>query len=149
MALTRVPAPVDDFEVTRRAMERMFEEPWFRPLAWFPTTVENAWPAMDVYATDEAHHIEVALPGVKPTDVKVSVEGSTLTVSGSYEHASERTDAGYALREIREGAFRRTLTLGGGIRADKIKAEFKGGLLKLTVPRAEEARPRQIEVKVT
>jgi HSP20 family protein len=149
MTLTRLPAPVDDFEVTRRALDRIFEDPWFRPLTWFPTSVEAAWPPMDVYSTDEAHLIEVALPGVKPADVKVSVEGSTLAISGTYQHAAERTDAGYAIREIREGAFRRSLTLGGGIQPDRIKAEFKDGLLKLTIPRAEEAKPRQIEVKVT
>jgi len=149
MSLTRLPVPIDDFEVTRRAVERMFEDPWLRPLSVFPTVVESAWPPMDVYATDDATFIEVALPGVKPSEVKVSVEGSTLTITGTYEHASERTAAGYALREIREGTFRRSLGLAGAIRPDAIKAEFKGGLLKLTVPRAEEAKPRQIEVAVT
>ena len=149
MALTRLPAPVDDFDVTRRALEWIFEEPWFRPLTWFPTSVEAAWPPMDVYSTDEAHFIEVALPGVKPADVRVSVEGSTLTISGTYDHAAERTEAGYAMREIREGAFRRSLTLAGGTRQIASRPSSKEGLLKLTVPRAEEAKPRQIEVEVT
>ena len=102
---------------------------------------------MDVYSTDEAHFIEVALPGVKPADVRVSVEADP-PISGTYDHAAERSEAGYAMRETREGAFRRSLTLAGGTRHDRIKAEFKDGLLKLTVPRAEEAKTRQIEVKV-
>jgi HSP20 family protein len=130
-------------------MERMFDDPWFRPLTGFRYAEESMWPPVDVYATDEAHLVEVALPGVKPGDVKVTLDGPTLTITGKYEHAADRTQGGYALREIREGEFRRTLTLGGGIRPEGIKAEFKGGLLKLTVPRAEEAKPRQIEVKVT
>lgn len=149
MTLRRLPVPVDEFDVLRRTMERMFQEPFFRPMPLFRYGEESAWPQLDLYSTDDAHMVEVALPGVKPEDVKITVEGGTLTISGTYEHAADRTEAGYSVREIREGAFRRSLTLGSGIQPDRIKAEFQGGLLKLTVPRAEEAKPRLIDVNVT
>ena len=148
MTVTRLPAPVDEFDRMRGAMERMFQDPWFRPMSWFRGE-ETARPRMDVYETDEAHLVEVALPGVKPDDVKVTVEGDMLTIRGSYQHPAERNESGYVLHELREGEFSRSLTLPGEIKAEGVQAKFEDGLLKVSIPRSEAQKPRQIEVRVT
>jgi len=147
MALTRLPSPIDEMDSMRRMMDRMFHEPWFRPMSWFRDT-DPGWPRVDMYATDEEHVVEAALPGVKPDDVKVTLEDHTLTIRGSYAHDEDRTESGYSLREIREGEFSRSLTLTGDIKPEDVKAEFKDGILRVSIPRSEASKPRAIDVKV-
>ena len=92
---------------------------------------------------------EVALPGVKPNDVNVTVEDDTLTIRGTYQHPAERNESGYVLHELGEGEFSRSLTLPGEITPEGIQAKFEDGLLKVSIPRSEAPRPRRIEAKVT
>jgi HSP20 family protein len=89
------------------------------------------------------------MPGVKPEDVKVTVEGDTLTIRGTYQHPADRAESGYVLQELREGEFCRSLTLPGEIRPEGVQAKFEDGLLRVSVLRSEAQKPRQIEVKVT
>jgi HSP20 family protein len=148
MALTRLPSPVIQSDLLRRATDRLLEDPWLRPMSWLRHEA-TLWPRVDVYSTDEEHVVEAALPGVKPDDVKVTLEGEVLTIRASYKHAADRTESGYSLHELHEGEFCRSLSLPGGIRPDRARARFEDGLLKVTVPRAEESKPRRIEVKVS
>ena len=86
-----------------------------------------------------------SLPGVKPEDVEITIEGDTLTIKGEIPEAPENVD--YILRERRFGPFSRSLTFNIPVEAGKAEASFRDGLLTLTVPKAEEIKPRTIAVK--
>ena len=148
MTLNRTPAPSGELDRMRRVIDRMMDEPWFRPMSWLRDDTTTL-PRMDVYSTEDAHFVDVALPGVKPHDVKVTLEGDKLTVRGHFRQETDRDESGYTLRELQAGEFCRSLTLPGAIKPDDISASFRDDILKLSVPKAEESRPRQIEVKVS
>lgn len=95
--------------------------------------------AVNVRRTDDAIVVDADLPGLKPEDVKITVEDGVLTISGEHEESSESKDEGGIHRERRYGAFTRTMPLPGGARADAIKAEAKDGGVAITVPLGEAA----------
>lgn len=105
-------------------------------------------PAVDIYEDAEALHLRVELSGVKPEDVKVNVDNNVLTVSG--ERSLERDDdrKGYHRVERSYGQFSRSFALHDGVDAAAIAAEYKDGLLRLTVPKVKEPAPKSIEIKV-
>jgi HSP20 family protein len=111
--------------------------------------VAMAGPAMDVYETADGLEIAVSLPGVAPEDVAVTVIGDTLTIEGQVAQDEEAESRQYLLRErfAAAGRFARTLSLPAGLDGARSQALFQRGVLTLTIPRAEERRPRQIEVK--
>jgi HSP20 family protein len=145
MTLIRRPNPFGELLSLRQAMDRLFEDSYVRPRSG-GSTEEHAL-ALDIYTQSDALVVEAALPGVKPDDVQISVLGDTLTISASTSSDESRTDDGYSYREIRRGSFSRTVTLPGGLRADDATASFENGLLRLSIPKAEEAKPRQIQIK--
>jgi HSP20 family protein len=106
-------------------------------------------PAMDVYEMADGLGIAVSLPGVAPEDVAISVVGDTLTIEGRIAPDEEAESRQYLLRErsAAAGRFARTVTLPAGLDGARSEALFQRGVLTLTVPRAEESRPRQIPVK--
>ncbi len=103
----------------------------------------------DLYETDEALILEMAVPGLTPEDLEVSLEGNRLTVRGQAKPGEERGIRRYYLQEIAHGAFVRTFTLPVEVDASAAKAEFKNGILRLTMPKVAEARARRIPVEVT
>jgi HSP20 family protein len=145
MTLIRRPNPFGELLSLRQAMDRLFEDSYVRPRSG-GSTDEHAL-ALDIYADADALVVEAALPGVKPEDVDISVLGDTLTISARTGQDTSRNDDGYSYREIRRGVFSRTVTLPGGLRADDATASFENGLLRLSIPKAAEAKPRQIQIK--
>nr|HID12371.1 Hsp20/alpha crystallin family protein [Anaerolineae bacterium] len=131
----------------REAMDRLFEESFVRPWAgWLaPVGVETL--AVDMYETDDAIVIKSAIPGVKPEDLDVSVSGDTLTIKGETRAEEEVREENYIRRERRYGSFCRSLTIPVPVVADKAEAEFENGVLTLTLPKAEEVKPKPIKVK--
>lgn len=105
-------------------------------------------PAVDVQETAEAYVFHADLPGVSQKDVKVSVMGDALTIRGERQQESKEKEANYHRIERVRGNFERTFTLPVPVRADLVKASFKDGVLEIAVPKAEEAKPREIEIKV-
>ena len=93
--------------------------------------------------------VEAALPGVKPADVDISILGDTLTISGHTAQEKSSDEEGYSYREIRRGSFTRSLTLPRGLKTDAAVASFEHGLLRLSIPKAEESKPRQIKISPT
>ena len=137
--------PVRDLITLSRAMDRLFEESLVWP-EWSEARRERAARLpLDAYSTDEEVVILASLPGLKPEDVEITIEGDTLTIKGEIPGPPENVD--YILRERRYGPFSRTLTFNIPVQADKAEATFKDGLLTLTVPKAEEIKPRTIKVK--
>ena len=86
------------------------------------------------------------MPGVKPEAVETTIEGDTLTIRGSYEEKGEKEEAGYLLRELSRGEFRRSVVLPRGLKTDKVEAVFEHGILTLAFPKVEETKPRKIIV---
>jgi HSP20 family protein len=147
MTIIRRPSPFGDLLSLRNAMERLFDEPYFRPAS--SAGDETLAMPLDIYGTAEALVVEAALPGVRPEDVDVSILGDTLTLTASNE--SERTEEqpGYHVREVRRGRFSRTVSLPSGLDTDRASATFEHGMLRLSIPKAEQAKPRQIRVSAT
>lgn len=108
----------------------------------------GAWmPALDVFETKDHFVVEVELPGIDPGAVDISVEDSTLTVRGERSFANEVDEEGVRRVERRYGAFARSLSLPPTAKADGIEASFDKGVLRIEVPKVEEAKPRKIQIK--
>ena len=103
---------------------------------------------LDAYHTPESLVIKAAIPGIKPEEVDVTVIGNTLTIKGEAKSEEEVTERSYLMRERRYGAVSRTVTLPRGLKTDEIEATYDEGVLTLTIPKTEEARPRAIKVNV-
>lgn len=103
-------------------------------------------PPMNVREDAESVVIEVELPGVNPDDVDIRVENGLLTISGQKRTGSDSREQNWHVVERRHGRFERSLTLSRAVDVDSIRAEFDNGVLHLTLPKPEEAKPRRIQV---
>ncbi len=139
--------PLGDLVSLRAAMDRLFEESFVNPRSW--NWGESGLVPMDVYMTENDFVLEASLPGVKPEAVDITVEGNTLTISGETGTSSRQEEGATILNEIRRGSFTRTMTLPAGLEPDKAKATFEDGVLTLVIPKAEQAKPRQIKVSAS
>lgn len=147
MSMVRRTSPFGELLSLRQAMDRLFEDSYVRPRSW--STSDGNVLALDVFATPDAIVVEAALPGVKPDDVDITVTGDTLTISGSSAEQRERTDEGVLYQEIRRGSFSRTVTLPSDVKTDGATASFENGILRLSIPKAKSAKPRQIRISPT
>ena len=123
----------------------------FGGLDWqYRDSVSAAWvPPVDIFEEKDAIRIMAEVPGVRPEDVKISLEGNTLTVHGQKQQlAEERTERVHRY-ERTYGEFERTFSLPSSVDATKISASYEHGVLTITLPKAEQARPREIQVEVT
>lgn len=111
--------------------------------------VRGAWtPSVDIFENKDNLVIEAELPGMKPTDVNVSIENNVLTLHG--ERKFEKKDEGDNFHRVERsyGSFTRSFTLPPTVSSENVNAEFENGVLKLTLAKREEAKPRRIEIKV-
>ena len=148
MALIRwtpAPTPMRDLVGMHEEMNRLFDGVFGRPVA---RSTFDFVPVVDIEETPEEFVLKADLPGISAKDVKVSVMGDTLTIRGERKQESDRTEGNLLRCERVYGSFERSFTLGAPVRADQVKATFKDGVLDVRVPKAEEARLREIEVKV-
>ena len=105
-------------------------------------------PAVDIAEDDKEYTIKVELPGVNKEDVRVSVEGGVLSISGERKAEKEEKNKKYHRIERTYGTFVRSFTLPEGTASDRVSAEFKDGVLKVHLPKDEKAKPKSIDVKV-
>ena len=147
MTLIRRPTPLGDLISFQDAMERLFDERFFRPM-WASNPERLTAPALDLYTTREAVIAKVALPGVKPEDVDVTLADDVVTISGSFKEETETGDAGYVHKELSQGKFSRSFSLPTAVKAETAKAEFKDGLVTLTLQKIEEAKPTHVAIQV-
>jgi HSP20 family protein len=105
-------------------------------------------PPVDVFETPEEYVLRADLPGVSQKDVKVSLMGDTLTLRGERKQESASKNGGVHRVERICGTFERSFTLGSPVRSDQVKAQVKDGVLEIRVPKADEAKLREIEVQV-
>lgn len=136
--------PVSDAVSLRQMMDRLMEDSFVRPSGWRTDAGRALRPPLDVYTTDEDIVILMSVPGVQPDKVDVTIEGDTVTLKGELPAPLENVD--YVVQERAGGQFRRVITLNVPVEADKAEANFRDGVLTLTIPKAEETRPRTIKV---
>ncbi|HEY7060281.1 MAG TPA: Hsp20/alpha crystallin family protein [Chloroflexota bacterium] len=142
MAMARW-TPFQEFPTLRDAMDRLFEQSVVRPNGWHGQGWHAALP-LDVYADGDNFVIEAALPGLDPDTVNVSVLGNQVTISGEYPAAPEGRQ--YLFRERGTGHFERSIYLPTDLDAEKTEAHYEHGMLRLTLPKAESAKPRRISL---
>ena len=111
-------------------------------------TVAEWAPLVDISEDDKEYLIKAELPGVKKEDVHISVENGVLTITGERKFEKEEKNKKYHRVERAYGSFVRTFIVPDDAEADKVAAEFKDGLLKIRIPKSEQAKPKQIEVRV-
>ena len=139
--------PFEELISLREAMDRLFEESFVRPWSLWPSLWEGTVP-VDMYETEDSVVVTAAVPGVKPEDIDITVTGDTLTIKGEVKAEKELEKANYICRERRYGTFSRSVSLPAGLETDKAEATFENGILRLTIPKAEHAKPKTIKVKV-
>ena len=140
--------PFSEMVSLRQAMDRLFEDSFVSPLGWRTISGgDSITPALDVHETDDHLVVTTALPGIKPDDVQITMTGQTLTLRGEFK-ADEKVERDqYLYRERRFGSFNRTLQLPVRVEGDRAEATFQDGVLRLRIPKAEEVKPRQIQIK--
>jgi HSP20 family protein len=139
--------PWSDLMSLREAMDQLFAESFVRPRAGRLAPLGAESLAVDMYETEDDVIIKTAVPGVKPEDIDVSITGDVLTIKGETKAEEKMEKANYIRQERRYGAFSRSVSLPSTVVADKATAEFESGVLTLTLPKAEEVKPKTIKVK--
>jgi HSP20 family protein len=130
----------------QRGINQLFDASFAAPREEFAL---KAWtPAVDVYEDENSFLIKLELPEVNRDDVKVSLNDNTLSISGERRVENEEKRENYHRVERTYGQFYRAFTLPPNVDGAAINAQFKDGVLRLTLPKKEEAKPKQIEVKV-
>jgi len=139
--------PFSEMLTLRGTMDRLLADSLVSPLSWRTLRGEALNPPIDVHQTPDEIVVTAALPGLKAEDVDITITGQTLAIRGEFK-ADESIDRDQVLyRERRFGTFHRQLELPLRVRGEAASATFEDGLLTLHVPKAEEVKPRQIEVK--
>jgi HSP20 family protein len=128
-------------------MDQLFEESVVQPGVNWMAPVGEGTLAVDMYETDDAVVVKSAIPGIKAEDLDISVTGDTLTIKGETKTDEEVKEENYLYRERRYGSFCRALSIPVPVVTNKADAEFENGVLTLTLPKAEEVKPKAIKVK--
>jgi HSP20 family protein len=139
--------PFSDMVTLRQAMDRLFEDGFVRPSQLIATFGDGAGTPIDMYQTDESVVVKATLPGIKPEEVDITISGDTLTIKGETRTEKEVKKENYFRQEISYGAFNRNILLPSSLQTDKADATFENGVLTLNIPKAEDAKPKQIKVK--
>jgi HSP20 family protein len=147
MTLVRRTSPIGELVSLRQAMDRLFEDSFVRgPLGGFD---QAGTLPLDVTSTADALVVEAAMPGIKPEDVEITVENGTLTIRGQHREERKTGEGESLVQEIRRSSVVRTVSLPQGLEPDKATASFEDGILKLSIPKAEQVKPRQIRISPT
>jgi HSP20 family protein len=140
--------PAREMMTLREAMDRLFDDAFTHPFSVMRNGGSN-WtsPAIDMYHTDNEVVVKAALPRIKADEVQINVEDDILTIKGEMKQQEEKKDQAWHIREQRWGAIERSITLPSVVMADKAKADFENGILTITLPKSEKAKPRTITIK--
>jgi len=135
----------------RDAMSQLFEESMVRrsPFGGWPfgRREDGSSPAVDMWETEGEVMVKASLPGLKPEEVDITITGSSLEIRGETKEETEEKRGDYFYKERSYGAFQRSLTLPVEIKADEAEAAFENGVLTLKMPKAEQAKAKQIKIK--
>jgi len=139
--------PFREMVSLREAMNSLLQESFVRPGNLpGPGGLQGATLPLDVHETENDYVIQASLPGIKPDDVQITVHGDTVIIRGESKADEEKKGQTWHLRERRFGSFQRAVSLPGPVEVDKAQARHEHGVLTLTIPKAEAAKPKQIKV---
>ncbi len=139
--------PLRDLVSLREAMDQLFEESVVRPESGTLVPRSSGLLAVDMYETSEDIVVKTAIPGVDPEDMDISITADTLTIKGEIRAEEGVREEDYVCRERARGLFSRSLQIPVSVEAGEAEAEFEDGILTLTIPKAEELKPKAIKVK--
>ncbi len=139
--------PFREFATLQDRMNRLFRESFSEGRDESLTTSTFA-PAVDVYEDEHKVTLKVEVPGIEEKDIDVRIENNTLTVHGERKIEKEEKEENYRRVERQYGAFTRTFTLPSTVDSEKVAADYDKGVLKITLPKKAEAKPKQIKVNV-
>jgi len=148
MALIRW-EPVTELNSIQNEMNRLFNTFLDQPFSGGRGGGRRWIPAMDLIETTDHYVLRADLPGLSDEDVNVQLQDNVLTISGERRAESEQQEEGYYRLERAFGAFSRSLTLPEGVEPDGVKAHFDRGVLKITVSKPEQKKPRQVRISVS
>ena len=140
--------PFRELEEMSDRLNRMFARPATRTNGKETIIVADWTPTVDISETDGEYQIKAEIPDVKKEDVKVTLEDGVLTIQGERKQEKEEKGKKYHRVERSYGSFVRSFSLPEFIDEEKVKAEFKDGVLNLHLPKSEKGKPKAIEVKV-
>ena len=142
-----------EFSTLRQAMDRLLDDAFVGgPVrtVWSRSGVAPQALPLDVYATEDEVVILAAVPGMRPEDLEVTAHQNTVTLSGTVADVAESDEAKNAtwyLHELWSGQYRRSLTLPFEVDADRAQASFAHGVVRIALPKAEQAKPKKIEIR--
>lgn len=140
--------PTDEFNYLREQINRMFNETMRFPSRGTSALNSESWgPSVDIHENPDNYQIEADLPGMKKEDINIDLQGNVLTLSGERKHEAESSAGDDVRVERRYGKFIRSFTLPQNVDPENIKASYNDGVLRLLLPKKEEARPKQIKVE--
>jgi len=144
--------PIKEFDSLSRYMERLFEDTFesFGRRRWLPRISERDGiiPNVDMYDRKSEIVVKAQLPGVEKENVDITISKDSLTIKGEIKREEEEEKEDYYCSECTYGTFLRTIPLPSEIDTAKAKAEFKNGVLKIKLPKLEEAKAKEVKVKV-
>lgn len=143
MALIRW-QPFQEMETLRHQMDKMFDE-----LAGYNREVTKTWsPAVELEDTNDQLILRAEVPGLEGKDLDIQVAREAVSIAGETRYENKAEERGYLRSEFRYGKFQRTIPLPAAIKNDQVQAEFKNGILTLTMPKAEEAKNKVVKINL-
>lgn len=139
--------PFRDLVSLREAMDRLLEDSFVSPRGFLTQARGAGALPLDMYETDQDVIVKASVPGVKPDDIDITITGDVLSIKAETTEETEVKEGCYHCHERRVGSFSRSVSLPVSIQADKAEAKFEHGILTLTLPKAEEIKPKSIKVK--
>ncbi len=139
--------PFEELREIQNAINRVFDDTLLRKPRRRRSGELTLWePPIDIIETKDGYKITAELPGIDKNDVDISVSGNTLTIKAEKKQEKVEEGENYYLSERAYGLFQRQIAIPEGVETDKIKASFKNGVLEITLPKGEEAKPKKIKI---
>ena len=140
--------PTSEFTTLRDAMDRLFDDAFTRPFS-LTRNGGSTWASLpvDMYQTNDDVVVKAVVPGFRPDQVQISITGDVLTIRGQVNHEEDQKEKAWHIREHRFGSFERSVGLPVNVVSDKATAEFENGVLTITLPKADEVKPKTITIK--
>lgn len=141
-------SPLRDFMTLRDGMDRLFEDRWVSPGNWltWSSTGTNFLP-LDIYETSDDIVVRAVVPGVTPDGIDIQFQGGVLTLRAQSVEPEIDASATWLVHEVVPGEYVRQVTLPRAIDADKARTKFENGVLRLTLPKTADSKPKQIKVE--
>lgn len=139
--------PFKELERIRKEMDQLWES-FFERRPFRGEEISEWFPSIDFSETKNNYVIKAELPGIDPKNVDISLTENVLTIKGEKKQEKEEETENYHFVERSYGSFTRSIRLPGQVQSDKISATYKNGVLKIVLPKTEEAKKKEIKIKV-